>query len=94
VISPINDTRKKPKTKDTLWTMMEASYQVLNKTNPNLTEACWLCYGVKPPYYEALGMPFKARRLNGSNPSQCSWERDTTWGLTIEHITGRGRCVG
>uniref|UniRef100_A0A8C5WMN3 Integrase catalytic domain-containing protein n=1 Tax=Laticauda laticaudata TaxID=8630 RepID=A0A8C5WMN3_LATLA len=38
-----------------LWDTVTATYQLLNSTNPNITTACWFCYNVQPPYYEALG---------------------------------------
>ncbi|NXA98239.1 ENV2 protein, partial [Melanocharis versteri] len=76
-----------------LWKLMQASYQVLNRTNPNLTEHCWLCYEIKPPFYEAIGVTKKARRVNGSNPAQCTWGRETQ-GITLAQVTGKGRCIG
>ncbi|NXB41535.1 ENV1 protein, partial [Eulacestoma nigropectus] len=76
-----------------LWKLMQASYQVLNATNPNLTKHCWLCYGIKPPFYEAVGITAKARHVNGSNPAQCTWGKEKS-GITLAQVTGKGRCIG
>ncbi|NWV58420.1 ENV1 protein, partial [Daphoenositta chrysoptera] len=80
----------------TWWKMIQASYQVLNQTHPELTKECWLCYSNKPPYYEAVGYIGQLREINGSNPSECQWgTRDTsTPGITLTSITGQGICVG
>ncbi|NXD18411.1 ENV1 protein, partial [Nothocercus nigrocapillus] len=78
-----------------LWKMMQASYQLLNKTNPNLTEHCWLCYGVRPPFYEAIAVSATPTRSNSPNPTQCNWNQDTTTtGITLERVVGSGVCVG
>ncbi|NWW55763.1 ENV2 protein, partial [Ifrita kowaldi] len=75
---------------------MRASYLVLDKTNPQLTEKCWLCYSIRPPFYEAIGVESKAKRVNGTNPAQCLWKKgkEQHQGLTLEQVTGKGRCVG
>ncbi|NXM78715.1 ENV2 protein, partial [Serilophus lunatus] len=85
-----------PKEYSTLWKVMQASFGVLNKTNPNLTRECWLCYNMRPPFYEAIGSVAKARRKNGTNPQECQWKKgkENTPGLTLEQVTGQGRCVG
>ncbi|NXM45406.1 ENV1 protein, partial [Gymnorhina tibicen] len=81
---------------NTLWKIMQASYQLLNNTQPNLTNECWLCYTIRPPFYEGLGNIGKARRVNGSNPPQCLWKqnRTETQGITLSQVTGKGRCIG
>ncbi|NXS29315.1 ENV2 protein, partial [Pomatostomus ruficeps] len=81
---------------NTLWKIMQASYKVLNKTNPNVTEHCWLCYDVRPPYYEAIGVDAKAKWVNSSNPAQCDWKKgkDQQEGITLSQVTGKGRCIG
>uniref|UniRef100_A0A8U8B158 Uncharacterized protein n=1 Tax=Geospiza parvula TaxID=87175 RepID=A0A8U8B158_GEOPR len=45
---------------DPILSMLEATFLSLNESNPNLTNSCWLCYDVKPPFYEgvALDIPF------------------------------------
>ncbi|NXA26387.1 ENV2 protein, partial [Ibidorhyncha struthersii] len=78
---------------NSLWKLMQASYLVLNKTNPNLTEHCWLCYGIKPPFYEAVGVIEKPRRMNGTNPAQCIWDTEKH-GITLTQVTGKCVCVG
>ncbi|NXB19917.1 ENV2 protein, partial [Rhagologus leucostigma] len=79
-----------------LWKLIQASYQVLNTTNPNLTGRCWLCYDIKPPFYEAVGVTTKAKRINGSNPSQCVWKKESSQsqGITLAQVSGKGRCIG
>ncbi|NXE43985.1 ENV2 protein, partial [Ptilorrhoa leucosticta] len=81
---------------NTLWKLMRASYKVLNKTNPNITKHCWLCYDIRPPFYEAIGVAEKARRVNGSNPAQCLWKKgkDQQGDITLGQVTGKGRCIG
>uniref|UniRef100_A0A663EJ32 Integrase catalytic domain-containing protein n=1 Tax=Aquila chrysaetos chrysaetos TaxID=223781 RepID=A0A663EJ32_AQUCH len=76
-----------------LWKIMQASYQVLNKTNPNLTEHCWLCYGIEPPFYEAVGVNDTPIRVNASNPTQCRWDTEKQ-GITLARVVGGGVCVG
>ncbi|NXE29881.1 ENV2 protein, partial [Ardeotis kori] len=78
-----------------LWKLMQASYLVLNHTNPNMTQHCWLCYDIRPPFYEAIGIHSKAKRVNGSNPIQCLWDSEgRKLGLTMQHVSGQGRCIG
>ncbi|NXS77153.1 ENV1 protein, partial [Pandion haliaetus] len=73
--------------------MMQASYQVLNKTNPNLTEHCWLCYGIKPPFYEAIGVSDNPILEDAPNPAQCIWDTEKQ-GITLARVVGSGVCVG
>uniref|UniRef100_A0A8B9UJ11 Murine leukemia virus integrase C-terminal domain-containing protein n=1 Tax=Anas zonorhyncha TaxID=75864 RepID=A0A8B9UJ11_9AVES len=35
-----------------MWKVINASFQVLNQTNPGITRGCWLCVSARPPYYE------------------------------------------
>ncbi|NWI86294.1 ENV2 protein, partial [Pitta sordida] len=79
-----------------LWKVMQASYQILNKTNPNLTKDCWLCYNIRPPYYEGVGVDSNPKRSNETNPQQCLWRKgkETLQGLILSQVTGQGRCVG
>uniref|UniRef100_A0A8C3DR59 Uncharacterized protein n=2 Tax=Corvus moneduloides TaxID=1196302 RepID=A0A8C3DR59_CORMO len=91
-----NLTSPKNRNGDPFWNLMQASYQALNKSRPNLTEDCWLCYSVKPPYYEAIGKTNKVQWSNGTNPRECSWseQKNYTQGITIQSITGKGKCLG
>ncbi|NXW11868.1 ENV2 protein, partial [Fregetta grallaria] len=73
--------------------MMQVSYQLLNKTNPNLTERCWLCYGINPPFYEAVGVDDAPTRVNDPNPVQCVWDVEKQ-GITLAEVVGSGVCVG
>ncbi|NXX51908.1 ENV2 protein, partial [Tricholaema leucomelas] len=81
---------------DTLWRIMQASYGVWNKTNPDLAKKCWLCCNIRPPFYEAVGVTANAKRRNGTNPEECLWKKakGSTQGLTLSQVTGQGRCVG
>ncbi|NXG67681.1 ENV2 protein, partial [Hemiprocne comata] len=81
---------------DPLWDIMEASYLALNNTKPNLTKECWLCFNVRPPYYEAVGQSDRIKWSNGTNTSECLWSEDkqNTQGMTLQHVMGKGRCIG
>ncbi|NXP29952.1 ENV2 protein, partial [Scytalopus superciliaris] len=85
-----------PTYRDPLWELMRTSYLALNKTKPNLTEDCWLCYNIRPPFFEAIGRPNKVRWSNRINPPECKWDehRNKTQGLTLQMVTGKGRCIG
>ncbi|NXM26942.1 ENV2 protein, partial [Oxyruncus cristatus] len=81
---------------DTLWKVMKTSFYVLNQSNPELTKECWLCYNIRPPFYEAIGVEGKPKRINGTNPAQCLWKKgkDKLQGITLTQVTGKGRCIG
>ncbi|KFP48590.1 hypothetical protein N323_00078, partial [Cathartes aura] len=75
--------------------IMQASYLALNFTRPDLAENCWLCYNVRPPYYEAVGRVNENRWSNETNPQECNWEeRNQTQGITLQEVTGQGLCIG
>ncbi|NXC31885.1 ENV2 protein, partial [Campylorhamphus procurvoides] len=76
--------------------MMQTSYLALNKTRPNMTQDCWLCYNIRPPYFEAIGRPQKVSWSNGTNPRECKWDeqKNNTRGITLQMVTGNGRCIG
>ncbi|NXF85615.1 ENV2 protein, partial [Eubucco bourcierii] len=77
---------------DSLWKMIQASFLVLNNTGPNKTEHCWLCYDIKPLFYEAMGVNETYQQSNNTDP-RCSWIPDKE-GITIQQIKGRGKCLG
>ncbi|NWR93755.1 ENV2 protein, partial [Furnarius figulus] len=78
-----------------LWNIMRATYQVLNQTNPSLTESCWLCYITTPPFYEAIASPASAKAKNGTNPPECKWNQtNESPGVTLEQVKGKGLCLG
>ncbi|NXM01207.1 ENV2 protein, partial [Tyrannus savana] len=79
-----------------LWDMLQASYQVLNTTNPNITEHFWLRYDIQPPFYEATGVEGRLRKANGTNPAQCLWSEESgrKQGMTMSQVSGKGKCIG
>ncbi|NXK51851.1 ENV1 protein, partial [Chauna torquata] len=86
------------RTYSALWKIMQTSFEVLNKTYPNLTRECWLCYDIQPPFYEAVGTVAKIKRDNGTNPRKCIWTgRNITEdapGITMSKVSGKGVCTG
>ncbi|NXR84707.1 ENV1 protein, partial [Pycnonotus jocosus] len=86
------------RTYSALWNIMQASFEVLNQTYPNLTRECWLCYDIRPPFYEAVGSAANIRRIKGTNPKECRWtQRNITEespGITLSKVTGKGVCIG
>uniref|UniRef100_A0A8C6DBU8 Envelope protein n=1 Tax=Moschus moschiferus TaxID=68415 RepID=A0A8C6DBU8_MOSMO len=79
-------------TEDPLWKLMHTIYETLNPTSPNLTASCWLCYDVKPPFYEAIGLNITHDVSSDTSPSQCSWG-DRKIGLTLQHVSSSGTCL-
>uniref|UniRef100_A0A8C6XJT1 Envelope protein n=1 Tax=Naja naja TaxID=35670 RepID=A0A8C6XJT1_NAJNA len=72
-----------------LWDIAKATYQLVNSTNPNLTIACWFCYNVQPPYYEAVG--FVSPYNTSSSDEACRWKHGSQ---TLQSISGKGTCIG
>uniref|UniRef100_A0A8D2J1G0 Envelope protein n=1 Tax=Varanus komodoensis TaxID=61221 RepID=A0A8D2J1G0_VARKO len=69
---------------------------VLNGTNPNITETCWLCLSTQPPFYNGVGV-----NVSFSNFANISYSENygsaCPWGLhpsiTLEEFSGQGTCV-
>ncbi|NWI11082.1 ENV1 protein, partial [Crypturellus soui] len=78
---------------DPLWELVQAAYEALNRTNPNATASCWLCYDIRPPFYEAIGLNSTFNLTKDENPLQCQWEEKRV-GLTVQQVRGEGVCVG
>ncbi|NXP22054.1 ENV2 protein, partial [Scytalopus superciliaris] len=76
-----------------LWNVVLASFQALNKTNPNLTSDCWLCYEAQPPFYEAIGLNSIYNATNSHNPPECNW-RQKAAKITMRKVIGQGKCIG
>jgi hypothetical protein len=73
-----------------LETLLFASFKTLNRTAPNLSEACWLCYSPSPPFYEAI-------KINSSfivnTTTSTGWEAQPT-GLTMAQVSDQGTYIG
>lgn len=77
-------------TENRLFSLMQGAFLVLNRTNPNITQSCWLCYASSPPYYEGIA---QTRNYNKtSDSSQCPWGENRK--LTLTAVSGSGLCLG
>ncbi|NXM52104.1 ENV1 protein, partial [Illadopsis cleaveri] len=78
---------------DLFYRMLDAAFESLNKSEPNLTSSCWLCYDTQPPFYEGVALDIPFTHSNELNPTQCRWSTPRR-GITLALITGQGICVG
>ncbi|TRZ13634.1 hypothetical protein HGM15179_013475 [Zosterops borbonicus] len=78
---------------DLFYRMLEAAFQSLNASEPNLTNSCWLCYDVNPPFYEGVALDNPFTHSNDPNPAQCRWNTPRK-GINLALITGKGICAG
>ncbi|NWH84816.1 ENV1 protein, partial [Aegithalos caudatus] len=78
---------------DLFYRMLDGAFQSLNKSEPELTSSCWLCYDANPPFYEGVALSTPTIYSNDSNPSLCRWDTPRK-GITLELISGQGICVG
>ncbi|NXY87192.1 ENV2 protein, partial [Alcedo cyanopectus] len=79
-----------------LWKLLNTTYLVLNSTNLNIMAHCWLCYDIRPPFYEAIGIASEPKVMSGNIPPQCRWgtEKENSPGVTMQHVSGQGSCIG
>lgn len=63
-----------------------------------MTQECWLCFDIRPPFYEAVGSLAEITKSNSSSPRECRWsDRNITRkrpGITISRVMGNGLCIG
>lgn len=63
---------------------------MINRTNPNMTESCWLCLASSPLYYEGIAV---SGTFNTTTSHEvCVWGTSYRWNLT--EVTGIGTCLG
>ena len=82
---------KRPNIKDDqdpLFEMIVSTYRVLNSTRPDLTDGCWLCYDIKPPYYE--GIAVLGNYIQTKDHRACRWQQRGDARLTLRRVTGQG----
>lgn len=80
--------------------MLDAMFQFLNKSSPEMTKDCWLCLNPEPPYYTGIGAN---RSLGGESTDIRNYSVDSTppglcqWGqhpkLSLEDLQGEGTCL-
>lgn len=74
-----------------LLSLVRGAFQVLNETNPNLTETCWICLASRPPYYEGIAM--LGDFSNSTDPPEVC-KHPTIHRLTLPWVGGQGLCIG
>lgn len=79
-----------PDTQERIFRLLQGTFQVLNHFNPNLTNECWLCLSMSPPYYE--GIATYANFTTEANPDACLHSNKPR--LTLTEVSGEGTCVG
>lgn len=92
VIKKENEVIQPPQPQNPLLDVMDQAFLMLNNTQPNLTKECWLCYDIKPPYYE--GIAFQGKYDISTDHTKCRWGQGGKSQLTLKSITGIGTCLG
>lgn len=57
---------------------------MINRTNPDMTESCWLCLASVPPYYKEIAV--SGTFITTSSHEACVW--GTSQRLTLPEVTG------
>ncbi|NWU72146.1 ENV2 protein, partial [Pterocles burchelli] len=73
--------------------VLDATFVLLNQSNPNLTNSCWLCYDAYPPFYEGVAISVPFNYSSDANPTQCRWDTPQR-GITLSQVRGQGMCFG
>lgn len=73
-----------------LYNLILGAYSAINHTQASLTQSCWLCLSVSPPYYEEIA----SSRSYITHSSGSNWDWDKSHKLTLSEITGQGTCIG
>ena len=60
-----------PPPTDPLIKMIASAYLTLSASRPDLTNGCWLCYNIRPPYYEVVA--FSSGFNMTADVSACRW---------------------
>ncbi|KAM5269926.1 endogenous retrovirus group S71 member 1 Env polyprotein-like [Hipposideros larvatus] len=71
-----------------LFQMLTSVHALLNFTNPEEAQDCWLCLDPKPPYYLGLGTVNSSLPLVARN--SCTWAQPS---LTLGNLQGQGTCI-
>lgn len=88
---PINpESRDSSSTGRRLLRLVEGAYSFLNTSKSTLSESCWLCLTIGPPYYE--GIAFRGNYSNTTSHDHCSWGEHGK--LTLTEVSGQGTCIG
>lgn len=54
-----------------LFNLIVGAFSLLNNTDPNMTQSCWLCLSAGPPYYE--GIAVSGGFNNTTSQDGCAW---------------------
>lgn len=65
--------------------MLTGAYEALNRSDPEATEACWLCYDIRPPFYEAVGLAASFIQSGEASRTSCKWDRKGPGLITVSH---------
>ena len=83
-------TPSPPETENRLFSLVQGAFLVLNRTNPNITQSCWLCYASSPLYYAGIA---QVRTYNKTaDHSQCPWGENRK--VTLAAVSGSRLCLG
>lgn len=74
--------------------LVEAIYQVLNISKPEVTQSCWLCLDSRPLFYD--GIALVGNFSTETDSSKCGWSQgsfERAPRVTLQALTGQGLCV-
>lgn len=77
-------------TEQRLLNLIQGTFTVLNGSNPNMTESCWLCLSSGPPYYK--GVAISGTFNNTTSYDVCAWNSKNR--LTLTEVSGKRTCLG
>lgn len=73
-----------------LFGLLDGAFLALNRTDPTVTQSCWMCFAASPPYYEGIAQ--RGDYNTTEDHSQCPWGNQRK--LTLSAVSGSGVCLG
>jgi hypothetical protein len=81
-----------PSTSQRMFNLVRGAFYTLDRTDPSITEDCWLCLSSGLPYYE--GNAFNGDFNRTSSHTSCSWGTGQKLTLTEVSLKSPGLCIG